>query len=439
MNFHPFLMSAAAGIPPNPYMASLLNSLPHNSPLRQLVNVDSSEEMLTKRAAELMNGMNSFDPTHLQHLHHQQQQHHHHHHLQQRDPHRQRSSLSSSNRSQMSRSPSPNSCDESMSSSKPHDDLIMNGKNAREGDHEDEEDEDVAQDRAIALRAAVARRLAIKDDEMIGDDPAKDMSKPTSVINSPSHGDEREPGNSRRVVVAGGGIDDDDITDHDEDGDEKDKIDNNVQRLLDTVNANVTRQVLEAFSVKNGYSVEKMLGSGGESSCDPMMSPRSVDDSQHSRPTSRFGDDYDMDEDRSQDQDSEIHNNNNSIISNGTAEELMKLNGGGGGSKKKGKNGGVEGLAARLELCQNDATTAAAAAAFGSKAAASFLLQIQRQQHHHHRERDDKANELDQRKSKEDSYSDYQQRRHDDENPSSQSENEMGDHRKYSVVINSFV
>ncbi|ODN04861.1 Zinc finger E-box-binding homeobox protein zag-1 [Orchesella cincta] len=317
VNFHPFLMTAAAaaGLPPNPYhlnMTTFLNSLPHNSPLRQLATLDNSEEVLTKRAADLMNGMSSFDPN--QSLH------------QLRDHHRQRSSLSSSNRSQISRSPSPNSCDESMSSSKPHDD--------RRSHHRGGDDEDA------------------------------------------------------------------------EDTEGKDKLDNNVQRLLHTVNANVTRQFLEACSMKNGYSVEKMLGSGGESSCDQMLSPGS------SRPQSRFGDD-EMDEEQSQDH--EIHNNNNSIISNGS-EELIKLN---SSSHKRNKNGGVEGLAARLELCQNDPT--AAAAAFGSKAAFSLFL-------HHHQQQQDKAKEFDKKRHKEDSSSDHQQRRHEEENPSSQSENESGDH-----------
>lgn len=419
MGFHPFLMSAAAaaGLPPNAhtYMASFLNS-----PLRQLVNVDNSEELLTKRAAELMNGMGPFDPTQaLQQLHHHHQQQH------QRDSHRQRSSLSSSNRSQISRSPSPNSCDESMSSSKPHDDVIMNGKDVRmEHDDDDEEEE-----RALALGSTAARRLVVTDDEEIGEeDIAKDMSKSTSVINSPSRGDGREQRKNPRLGVCG---DDDDVSDNDEDSEEKDKMDNNVQRILNTVNASVTRELLKQCSLKNGYSVEKMLGSGGESSCDPMMSPGSEDESQNSRPNSRFGDDYDMDEDRSQDPDSEIHNNNNSIISNGTAEELIKLNSSVGGShNKKGKNGGVEGLAARLELCQNDP---AVAAAFGSKAAASLLLQIQQHQQLQQHDRDDKVKEMDLRRIKEES--DMQQRRHDDENPSSQSENELGDHRKFFPVI----
>ncbi|CAL8130608.1 unnamed protein product [Orchesella dallaii] len=375
VNFNPFLMTAAAaaGLPPNPYhlnMTTFLNSLPHNSPLRQLANLDNSDELLTKRAAELMNGMSSFDPTQSLHL---------------REHHRQRSSLSSSNRSQISRSPSPNSCDESMSSSKPHDDVIMNGKDGTEEDEDDEDD---------GILRGRGRRLGDvdNDDEMMMGD-AEDVSKPTSVINSPSRGDDGE----RRH--RGG---DEDA----EDSEGKDKLDNNVQRLLHTVNANVTRQFLEACSMKNGYSVEKMLGSGGESSCDPMLSPGS------SRPQSRFGDD-EMDEERSQDH--EIHNNNNSIISNGS-EELIKLN---SSSHKRSKNGGVEGLAARLELCQND-PTAAAAAAFGSKAASLLFL--------HHHQHQDKGKEFDKKRHKEDSSSDHQQRRNEEENPSSQSENESGDH-----------
>lgn len=387
--------AAAAGLPPNPYI-SFLNSLPHNSPLRQLVNVDGSEEMFTKRAAEFMNGMSSFDPSQaLQHLH----QHREH-------PHRQRTSMSS-NRSLLSRSPSPaNSFDESMASSKPHDDVIMNGKDGKL-EQEMDEDEEEAEERAVALRAAVAKRL--HEDELQGDDDdmAKDMSKPTSVINSPSHGDERE---HKRTRLARGDEEEDVSED---DSEEKDKIDNKVQRLLNSVNANVTRQFLEACSLKNGYSAEKMLANA-ESSCDPLMSPGSGHDSQHSRPQSRYGDDYDMDDDQSRDNESEIHNNNNSIISSG-GEDLMKMS----GSSKKRKGGGVEGLAARLDLSQNDA-------------AAVLLLQIQqRQQQQHLHNRDDKA-ELDMRRAKEEM--DFLHRRHDDENPSSQSENESGDHRKLVYV-----
>lgn len=309
----------------------------------------------------------------------------------------------------------------------------MNGKDAGTED-DDEEEEPVEQKhtiikptsggggssrRALALRSSVARRIVMcNDDEMLGDDDdvAEDMSKPTSVINSP-RGDDRE---HRR-----------DIKKEDEDSeDEKDKLDNNVQRLLHTVNANVTRKLLEACSAKNGFSVDKMLGSGGESSCDPMLSPGSAEDS---RPHSRYGDEDDdyMDEDplRSRDDD-EIYNNNNSIISNGSPEDLVK--GVAPGSHKRQKNGGVEGLAARLELelCQNDA---AAAAAFGSKAAASLLLLQQQQQRLHHHDKVTK--EMDRKRGKEDMSSDHhsQHQRIDDENHSSQSENELGDHRKWAL------
>jgi hypothetical protein len=110
---------------------------------------------------------------------------------------------------------------------------------------------------------------------------------------------------------------------------DRESVDNKVQRILDTVNASVTRQLLQACHFKNGYEPS---------------SPRSSSTSPNPLRSSPPEETYDHEQ--------QLHNNNNNPkTSNGMLLE---------GERKRKKNG-IEGLAARLEFSQKKQRLAAAA------------------------------------------------------------------------------
>jgi len=168
VGFHPYFITtaAAAALPPNPYtLTTLFNSLPHNSPLRQLANLDSDNVIKGKTTPINENGSS---------YHH----HHRHHHY---------------NRS---RSPSP--------------------------DHWPE------------------KKLKTDDDERDGDEEEADrrFRKNGASVILPSVRVKEEPDGENG------------------DDDDRESMENKVRKILDTVNANVTRQqLLQACHFRNGESV----------------------------------------------------------------------------------------------------------------------------------------------------------------------------------------
>ena len=106
-------------------------------------------------------------------------------------------------------------------------------------------------------------------------------------------------------------------------------VDNKVvQRMLDTVNANVTRKLLEACQLRSGNLAATTTGPNFDEQHSSRSSPINA----------RTEDDEEDDEDVPNN-----NNNNNSIVK---LEHLAV------DSERKRKKEGIEGLAARLELCQ---------------------------------------------------------------------------------------
>jgi len=110
--------------------------------------------------------------------------------------------------------------------------------------------------------------------------------------------------------------------DRGEEDSDRESVDNKVQKILDTVNASVTRQLLKACNFKNennGSDTEDEMGKGSISG-EPMEDDR---------------------------EDAHNNNNNNNNDNNNKNFKVDGMN-----EERQRKKNGIEGLAARLEMCQ---------------------------------------------------------------------------------------